>query len=104
MTQTVGAGDGDGEASGVSSCQRALTQGLWGSGTLQVADLRLVEHGSERRGALDFDAIAQETARKRGAGIMGEQACQWALSGRRLLRAGLSASWLTGALAVLSCP
>ena len=45
-------------------CQRALTrkQTLWGGGALQIGDLRLVEDGSQRSGALGFDAVAFETA------------------------------------------
>ena len=36
---------------------------LWGSGTLEMGDLRLVENSSERGGALDSDVIESETAR-----------------------------------------
>ena len=35
----------------------------WGGGALEVGDHRLLEDGSERGGALSFDAIALETAR-----------------------------------------
>ena len=44
-------------------CQRALTreQTLWGGGALQIGDLRLVEDGSQRSGALGSDAVASET-------------------------------------------
>ena len=46
-------------------CQRALTQKqtLWGGGTLEVGDHRLLENGGERNGALGSDAIVPETAR-----------------------------------------
>ena len=36
----------------------------WGSGALEVGDLRLLEDGSERSGALGSDVIVQETASK----------------------------------------
>ena len=36
---------------------------LWGSGALEMGDLRLVENSSERGGALDSDVIVRETAR-----------------------------------------
>ena len=35
---------------------------FWGGGALEVGDLRFVQNGSERSGALGSDAIAQETA------------------------------------------
>ena len=35
----------------------------WGSGSLEVGDLSLLEDGSECRGALGPDVIAPETAR-----------------------------------------
>ena len=37
-----------------------------GQRALQMGDLRLVENSSERRGALDSDAIESETARDGG--------------------------------------
>ena len=37
-------------------------QTLWGSGALQIGDLRLVEDGSQRSGALGSDVVAFETA------------------------------------------
>eukprot|EP00964_Phaeocystis_antarctica_P068633 scaffold41591_cov42-Phaeocystis_antarctica.AAC.1 len=45
-------------------CQRALTQKqtLRGGGALQIGDLRLVENGSQRSGALGSDGIGSETA------------------------------------------
>ena len=45
-------------------CQWALTQTrtLWGGGLLQGGDLRLLEHGSERGGALGSDVVAPNTA------------------------------------------
>ena len=46
-------------------CQWALTQKrtLSGSGALEVGDLRLLEHGSERGCTLISDLIAKETAK-----------------------------------------
>ena len=76
-------------------CQRALTQDLWGGGALQVADLRLLEHGSEGGGALHSDAIGRETARKGQGGIMSEQAGQWVLTENRTLRAAAHLSEVT---------
>ena len=35
---------------------------LWGGGALQLGDLRLLEAGSERSGALGSDVVASETA------------------------------------------
>ena len=35
-----------------------------GGGALEVGDLRLLEDGSERNGALGSDAVVQETARE----------------------------------------
>ena len=35
---------------------------LWGGGALQVGDLRLLEDGGERGGALVSDVVASETA------------------------------------------
>ena len=45
-------------------CQRALTRKrtLWGGGALEVGDLRLLEDGSERGGALVPNSVAKETA------------------------------------------
>ena len=42
----------------------ALTQKqtLWGGGALEVGDVRLVEDGSQRSGALGSDVVASETA------------------------------------------
>ena len=50
--------------------QRALTQKqtLWGGGALEHGDLGLLEHGSERRGALVSDAVVAETAKERQSG------------------------------------
>jgi hypothetical protein len=44
--------------------QWALTQKktLWGGGALQVGDLRLLEDGGERGGALITDIVVVETA------------------------------------------
>ena len=47
-------------------CQRALTQKqmLGGGGALEVGDLRLIEDGSKRNGALVSDGVASETVSK----------------------------------------
>ena len=49
---------GGGTVRGQVACQRALTQKrtLWGGGALEVGDLRLLEDGCERGGALVSDA------------------------------------------------
>ena len=46
-------------------CQWALTrkQTLWGGGALEVGDLCLLEHSSERGGSLVSDVVSAETAR-----------------------------------------
>ena len=46
------------------ACQRALTQKrtLWGGGALQLLDLRLLEDGGERGGALGSDVVACHAA------------------------------------------
>eukprot|EP00964_Phaeocystis_antarctica_P049758 scaffold28821_cov63-Phaeocystis_antarctica.AAC.2 len=47
------------------ACQRALTRKQkhsGGGGALELGDLRLVEDGSQRSGALGSDVIASETA------------------------------------------
>ena len=46
-------------------CQRALTRmrTLWGGGALEGGDLRLLEDGSEREGALVSDVVVPDTAR-----------------------------------------
>ena len=46
------------------ACQWALTQKqtLWGSGALEVGNLRLVEDGSQRSGTLASDVVEFETA------------------------------------------
>ena len=41
---------------------------FWSGGALEVGDLCLVENGSERSGALGFDAVASETASE-GQGV-----------------------------------
>ena len=43
-------------------CQWALTNANKGGGALQVGDLRLLEDGSERGGALVSDVVVTETA------------------------------------------
>ena len=54
-----------------------------GSGALKIRDLRLLEHGSERRGALVSDEVALKTVREMG-GVSGKvAACQRALTERR---------------------
>ena len=47
------------------ACQWALTQTrtLCGGGALEVGDLRLLEDGGERRGALVSDVVLPETAK-----------------------------------------
>ena len=44
-------------------CQRALTQKqtLRGGGALEVGDLRVIEDGSKRSGALGSDGVDSET-------------------------------------------
>ena len=46
------------------SCQWAQTrkQTLWGGGALELGDLRLLDDGSERRGALVSDLVVADTA------------------------------------------
>ena len=58
-----------------ASLSAALTQKrtLQGGGLLQFGDLRLLEDGSERRGALDSDHVAPDTAKHR-----------WGWSGERV--------------------
>ena len=48
-------------------CQWALTQKrtLWGGGLPQFGDLRLLEDGSERGGAVGSDVVARETVNER---------------------------------------
>ena len=56
---------------------------------LEVSDVRLVEDGGERRGALGSNVIAFETASEGcGMGMVREQAWQWALTGKRTLWGG----------------
>ncbi len=43
-------------------CQWALTNANKGGGALQVGDLRLLEDGSERGGALGSDLVVADTA------------------------------------------
>ena len=45
------------------ACQRALTRKrtLWGGSALEIGDLRLLEDGSERGGALASNLILGET-------------------------------------------
>ena len=54
---------------------------LWGGGTPEVGDLRLLEDGSERGGAFDADVVAADTAGE-GRSEDGERAapCQGALT------------------------
>jgi len=60
---------------------------LWGGGARQVGDLRQLEDGSERGGALGSDIVVFETESE-GWGADGEraQACQRALTVKRTLR------------------
>ena len=57
-------------------CQWALTekQTLWGGGALQVGDLRLLEDGGERSGAVGSDLVVVETVNEVWGGD-GERAC-----------------------------
>ena len=56
-----------GAEAGAEACQWALTRKrTLGGGALEIGDLRLVEDGSERGGALGSDAIKLETASVRG--------------------------------------
>ena len=58
------------ERSRGTECQRALTQKqtLWGGGALELADLGLLEDGSELGDALDSDLVDAETAKERQSG------------------------------------
>ena len=49
---------------GAEKCQQALTQKRtrWGGGALQLLDLRLLEDGGERRGALGSDVVVCDAA------------------------------------------
>ena len=49
-------------------CQWALTNANKGGGALQVGDLRLLEDGSERGGALGSDLVPTETANEGRSG------------------------------------
>jgi hypothetical protein len=65
----------DGYAQSVCFPLRALTQKqpLWGGGAPQVGDLRLLEDGGERGGALVSDLVIYETANKGwDVGMVGE--------------------------------
>ena len=56
-----------GAEAGAEACQWALTRKRtlhWGGSAPEVGDLRLLEDGGERRGALVSDAVASETARE----------------------------------------
>ena len=63
---------------GVST--RALAQKRSQEHALEVGDLRLLEHGSERRGALVSDEVALKTVREMGGGNGKVAACQRALT------------------------
>ena len=54
------------------------SKGFDAGGALEVSDVRLVEDGSERSGALGSDAITPETAR----GSERAGTCQGALTGK----------------------
>ena len=56
-----------------------------GGGALQVGDLRLLEDGGERGGALGPDVVVVETADEGGAEMKREQACQRALTQKQTL-------------------
>jgi hypothetical protein len=51
-------------------CQRALTQKQtrWGGGAPQLGDLRFLEDGGERRGALVSDLVAPQTVSEEQSG------------------------------------
>ena len=53
---------GEGRDKCSKMCQRALTRKrtLWGGGALEIGDIRLVENGSQRGGALGSDAVVCE--------------------------------------------
>ena len=55
-------------------CQGALTEDrtLSGGGALEVGDHRLLEDGSERRGALVSDAVVPDTARDGWGTVRGQ--------------------------------
>ena len=69
-------------------CQWALTNANKGGGALQVGDLRLLEDGSERGGALVSDAVVPDTARDGWGHSESAGACQWALTEKRTLGGG----------------
>ena len=46
-----------------------------GGGALEVGDLRLLEDGSERNGALVTDAVVVPETAREGGGAVKEQAC-----------------------------
>ena len=52
------------------ACQGVLTRmrTLWGGGALEGGDLRLLEDGSERGGALSSDVVASDTAGEQRGG------------------------------------
>ena len=52
----------------------------WGGGTLERGNLRLLEDGSERRGALVFDVVATETAGEWRSEDIEIAVCQGALT------------------------
>ena len=66
----------------------ALTQmrTRWGSGALQGGDLRLLEDGCERGGALSSNIAPAETANEgQSRNVAGEQGCQRALAQKQTL-------------------
>ena len=75
---------------GEQACQWALTQKrtLSGGGALQGGDLRLLEDGSKRRGALGSDAVVPDTARDGWGHSERAGACQRALTEKRTLSGG----------------
>jgi len=75
------------------------------AGALQIGDLRLLEDGGERGGALGPDVVASETvSEEHRAEMVRDQECQGALTKKRTLRAGSSPKQPTRALAASSCP
>ena len=60
--------DGIGETVGVSMGADRKRTAIGGGGALERGDLRLLEDGSERGGALVSDAVEPDTAKEMGVG------------------------------------
>ena len=54
----------------------------------QGSDLRVLEHGSNCLATVGADVVEGETTSDRRSGVVREQACQWALTGKRTLLGG----------------